>query len=310
MSMFGNSISTIKPRIPGAAFVNHLHNCDINLVFITSFEMKLVDFILEGFKGLISKDDVVERKEVLEKGEKAVGDKGILLSKDLVISEDEDFLRSILAPNSVLVGKRSRKENEENQVEQFNMKEAPILSEINLENFGIHNAIWKEEKTVVDFECTLECFEFGYWHNVKKLVSVIKLEGLVEKGFGRGSKLLGVPTANLSMSQKNIEQSQGLVPGVYCGFAKISRCPDTVYKAAISIGWNPSFNNTKKTIEAYLLSSFEEDFYGDEMELSLLYYIRAEADFKSLGHLVQAIHCDIQLTQELLKGKEGSYKSK
>ena len=35
-----------------------------------------------------------------------------------------------------------------------------------------------------------------------------------------------------------------------------------VYKVAMSVGWNPTFTDVKrKTLEAWLLHSFDKDFY-------------------------------------------------
>ena len=36
-------------------------------------------------------------------------------------------------------------------------------------------------------------------------------------GFNRGSKQLGVPTANIKMTEENINKIKNLVPGVYTG---------------------------------------------------------------------------------------------
>ncbi|GJZ11350.1 bifunctional riboflavin kinase/FMN phosphatase [Tanacetum coccineum] len=48
---------------------------------------------------------------------------------------------------------------------------------------------------------------------------------------------------------------------------------------AMSIGWNPFFNNTEKTIEPWLLHKFDEDFYGEELHLVVVVgYIRPEFD--------------------------------
>jgi len=41
------------------------------------------------------------------------------------------------------------------------------------------------------------------------------LEGKVVAGFQRGSKLLGVPTANLEMTDINAAKTAKMVPGVY-----------------------------------------------------------------------------------------------
>ena len=48
------------------------------------------------------------------------------------------------------------------------------------------------------------------------------LRGQVVKGFGRGSKQLGVPTANLEMTDENRLKTNNLVPGVYSAKAKLT----------------------------------------------------------------------------------------
>ena len=83
-----------------------------------------------------------------------------------------------------------------------------------------------------------------------------------------------------------------LPPGVYYGWASIARGP--IYKAAISIGWNPFYKNTKKTIEVHIIHNFTQDFYGSLLRLSLQGYIRPEWDFTSLDELKKAIQGDIQ----------------
>lgn len=60
----------------------------------------------------------------------------------------------------------------------------------------------------------------------------------------------------------------------------------------MSIGWNPYFDNTEKTIEPWLLHDFDEDFYGEELCLAIVGYIRPEANFPSLESLVAKIHED------------------
>ncbi|KAJ0568925.1 putative riboflavin kinase [Helianthus annuus] len=47
----------------------------------------------------------------------------------------------------------------------------------------------------------------------------------------------------------------------------------------MSIGWNPYFDNTEKTIEPWLLHKFDEDFYGEELHLVIVGYIRPEVCF-------------------------------
>ncbi|XP_057814065.2 bifunctional riboflavin kinase/FMN phosphatase isoform X3 [Cryptomeria japonica] len=120
--------------------------------------------------------------------------------------------------------------------------------------------------------------------------------GPVIKGFGRGSKMLGIPTANLSADDFSILTQQAC--GVYFGWAGLAK--HGIYKTVMSIGWNPYFNNSKKTIEPWLLHEFKEDFYGEELRLVVVGYIRPEANFPSLESLIERIHEDRHVAEEAL----------
>ena len=63
----------------------------------------------------------------------------------------------------------------------------------------------------------------------------------------------------------------------------------------MSIGWNPVYNNSEKTIEAFLIHDFGGlDFYDSHLSLEVKNFIRAEALFSSFDSLILAIQCDIQ----------------
>lgn len=121
--------------------------------------------------------------------------------------------------------------------------------------------------------------------------------GPVIKGFGRGSKVLGIPTANLS-TEGYSDLLMEHPAGVYFGWAGLSA--RGVYKMVMSIGWNPYFNNKEKTIEPWLLHDFNEDFYGEELRLVIVGYIRPEANFPSLESLVAKIHEDGRIAERAL----------
>lgn len=157
--------------------------------------------------------------------------------------------------------------------------------------------------------------ELPFWKGAIPLDSIL-LQGIVVKGFGRGSKDLGVPTANLDLSTENIEKIDHLLPGVYSGiveFASYESNKDELLekfgdnftsvklRSAISIGYNPSYDNTQRTIEAYILEKFENDFYGEALKVHLTHYIRAEANYSSFDHLIMAIHNDIETTKHLVE---------
>jgi FAD synthase len=127
------------------------------------------------------------------------------------------------------------------------------------------------------------------------------LEGDVVVGFSRGSAKLGVPTANVEMTEENKRKCSKLVPGVYAAIAMLK---GEVYAAAVSIGWNPVFDNEAQTVEAYLLHDFgQAKFYGDNLNLELVSFIRPEALFPSLDNLILAIKCDILTVVDVVEEK-------
>ena len=68
----------------------------------------------------------------------------------------------------------------------------------------------------------------------KPLSEPLRVKGEVVKGFGRGSKELGIPTANLPIEALG-EAVDSLESGVYVGWAAISgKGP---YKMVMSVGW-------------------------------------------------------------------------
>lgn len=121
--------------------------------------------------------------------------------------------------------------------------------------------------------------------------------GPVIKGFGRGSKVLGIPTANLSTEAYSDLLTEH-PSGVYFGWAGLS--DRGIYKMAMSIGWNPYFGNSEKTIEPWLLHQFTEDFYGEELRLAIVGYIRPEENFPSVESLIAKIHEDGRIANRAL----------
>ncbi|XP_078040484.1 riboflavin kinase isoform X1 [Augochlora pura] len=123
------------------------------------------------------------------------------------------------------------------------------------------------------------------------------LTGLVVKGFGRGSKSLGIPTANLE--EKVVEAlPNNFSTGVYYGWASLD---GKIYKMVASIGWNPFYKNEKKTVEVHMLHKFENDLYGKQIKVIFLGYIRPEQDFSSIEELIAAINNDISVADKQLE---------
>lgn len=115
--------------------------------------------------------------------------------------------------------------------------------------------------------------------------------GEVIAGFGRGSKELGIPTANFPDSVVD-NLPADISTGIYYGWACVGN--GDVYKMVMSIGWNPYYKNTKKSMETHLIHTFKEDFYGEILSVVMVGYIRPETSFDSLDALITAINNDIE----------------
>jgi riboflavin kinase len=112
----------------------------------------------------------------------------------------------------------------------------------------------------------------------------IMLKGEVTKGFGRGSSDLGIRTANLPDQVAN-SAAHILETGIYFGFASVG-LKGTVYPMVMSYGWNPFYKNEKRSAEVHIIHHFENDFYGEELRIVILGYIRPELNYTTLGTLL------------------------
>lgn len=131
------------------------------------------------------------------------------------------------------------------------------------------------------------------------------IDGTVDRGFGRGSRLLGFPTANLN-SNKSASLSEFLScreckDGIYIGWASVS-CIDEPQKAAISVGLNPTFEDSEvRLLEAHLIDYSGTDFYGQDIRIVLCAYIREALKFSSLDELKCEIWKDCEFARHKLE---------
>ncbi|CRG93948.1 riboflavin kinase / FAD synthase family protein, putative [Plasmodium gallinaceum] len=122
----------------------------------------------------------------------------------------------------------------------------------------------------------------------------IYIYGEVVKGFGRGSKYLNLPTANISSS--NLAYVD-IMPGIYFGISKLK---NKIYKTVISIGYNPYFKNKHMTIEAFLYYKTNVFFYKENIHLIIMGILRSESNFSYFSHLIHAIQFDCELARIIL----------
>lgn len=84
--------------------------------------------------------------------------------------------------------------------------------------------------------------------------------------------------------------------GVYAGWltADGERMP-----AAISVGTNPTFDNTARTVEAYAIDRVGLDLYGLHVAVEFLVYLRGMEKFDSIEALLDRMADDVKRAREL-----------
>ena len=102
------------------------------------------------------------------------------------------------------------------------------------------------------------------------------IEGVVQHGDKNG-RLLGYPTANIDMGNY-------LRPryGIYAVRGRLA--DGRVLDGAANLGIRPQFDPPKELLEPFFFD-FDEDLYGQTIEVELHAFIRGEAKFDSLGAL-------------------------
>ncbi len=111
-----------------------------------------------------------------------------------------------------------------------------------------------------------------------------ELRGRVELGAGRGHDL-GFPTANITVPPKLLPKD-----GVYSATA---RHDGRDYAALVSIGTNPTFNGSARTIEAWL-RDFHETIYGQELAVRDLRFVREQQRFETVDELLAQMNEDMR----------------
>ena len=70
--------------------------------------------------------------------------------------------------------------------------------------------------------------------------------------------------------------------------------------AAISVGTNPQFDGTERTVEAYAIDRVGLDLYGLHVAVDFLAYVRGQAKFDSIDALLVAMADDVKRSSELI----------
>lgn len=118
-----------------------------------------------------------------------------------------------------------------------------------------------------------------------------RITGVVKKGMGRGEKILGFPTANLTPVDELIPKK-----GVYAVKVYLD---EKEYNGVCNIGNNPTFGGTALSIETHVLD-FSGDLLGRDFTIRFISRLREEKTFGGIEELAEQINRDIALARELL----------
>lgn len=110
----------------------------------------------------------------------------------------------------------------------------------------------------------------------------------------RLGRTIGMPTTNL------VPSSNKLLPP--CGVYASKSLVDGVYHDGVTnIGYKPTVGEEEFIgVETYIFD-YDNDLYGEMIEVELIYYIRPEMKFGSIEELKQRMSEDIVLAQKALK---------
>jgi riboflavin kinase / FMN adenylyltransferase len=119
-----------------------------------------------------------------------------------------------------------------------------------------------------------------------------RVEGVVVRGAQRGREL-GFPTANV----ETLPHTAIPADGVYAGYLHVL---GEAMPAAISVGTNPQFDGTERTVEAYAIDRVGLDLYGLHVAVDFLAFVRGQAKFDSIEALLEQMAQDVKRCRELI----------
>jgi riboflavin kinase/FMN adenylyltransferase len=124
-----------------------------------------------------------------------------------------------------------------------------------------------------------------------------RVEGVVVRGHMRG-RALGFPTANLEVPSHTATPADGVYAGALISLdldgAEVARWP-----AAISVGTNPTFDGTDRTVEAYALDRDDLDLYGTHAAIEFTARLRDNTKFDSVAALIAQMREDVEAARAL-----------
>ena len=124
-----------------------------------------------------------------------------------------------------------------------------------------------------------------------------RVEGTVVHGDHRGRQL-GFPTANLGSDPRAAVPADGVYAG-WLALLDLDGTEEERWPAAISVGTNPTFGGTDRTVEAYALDRDDLDLYGTHAAIEFTARLRGNDKFDSVQALVAQMAEDVEAARAL-----------
>jgi riboflavin kinase/FMN adenylyltransferase len=197
--------------------------------------------------------------------------------KDLASLSAREFVRQVLHADMhakrVVVGEDFRfgrgREGTVAMLKQFGAEMGFAVETVAAVECGdqrISSSRIRQQLAAGDFQSAAEC-----------LGRPFRMEGRVVRGANLGKKL-GYPTANL-----RIRARPSPLQGV---FAVYSRCAGDRWRAGVSnLGWRPAVGGKEPLLEVHFFD-FDQDLYGQRLEVQFVAKLRDELDFERIDDLV------------------------
>ena len=110
----------------------------------------------------------------------------------------------------------------------------------------------------------------------------------------KNGRKLGYPTANMKLAENS-----RLREGVYA--VRLVRADGTIHDGVASFGRRPTFDNGARVFEVHVFD-FDDDLYGETVDVILYGYQRGEEKFDSLDALIRQMDLDSEQARCLLSG--------
>ena len=124
------------------------------------------------------------------------------------------------------------------------------------------------------------------------------LSAHVSHGFRNGHRF-GFPTANLAGDDLGEVPADGVYAGWLVRSVEGARAAEYL-PAAISVGTNPHFEGTERTVEVHVLGRSDLNLYGESIAVDFVEYLRPMLSFDSLEGLLGQMDEDLRNTAEIL----------